>query len=357
MDKIKNNIYYVAFSLLVIISMLSKSELIKLPNIIFQISYSVIAILFIIKIIFDRPSLKRSLIYSVLLIIMVYLYYVTRNKFFVIDLLAFISIKKVDIKKIIKIDIIIKLIFLLSHGIFYLYDYMFNYDKLTDLIHISGKGTSFYLYFSNPNFVAYYVFAIIFDLLYLSENKSLKTIIICTIAMIITFLITKSRTALLMYVILLVIYFIENKKVINTLYYGSYLFFTGISLYFLKFSFHSQLYYKLNDYLSGRFGYPRLAYEEIGISLIPNANSMEIYNKYIVDNFYDKCFLFLGVITLLLFFIPIIITPKNKFFKEKKFVAICIMYLFFEAILINIGFSIFLLLIANVIFNKEGNEK
>ncbi|MBR1416985.1 MAG: hypothetical protein IJ572_04130 [Bacilli bacterium] len=357
MDKIKNSIYYIAFSLLVIVNTLLKSVLIQPPVLFFQVTYVLITILFLVKIILDKPNIKESIIYVILLILMIYLYYITRNKFLVLNLLAFISIKNIDIKKIIKIDIIIKLLFILSHSIFYFYDYIFNNNNILELIHTSSKGTSLYLYFINPNFTSYLVFAIVFDYLFLQEKINIKKIIICTLLIIITFIITRSRTPFIMYLLLLLFYLIKNKKLINCIYYSSYIILSFISLYFLKFSFHTPIYYKLNDLLSGRFGYPRLAFEEIGLSLIPSSSSMQIYGKYIVDNFYDMCFLFLGVITLLIYLVPIIMTPKKGFEKEKKFIIICIIYLFFETLTIKIGVSIFLLLIANIIYNRKGEVK
>jgi len=140
-----------------------------------------------------------------------------------ISLLAIVAIKNVDIKKIVKIDIVIKLIFLCTHASLYLIDYLLNYDAIKNLIIFSSKGASHALYFSNPNTVGAIVLLLVLDILFLKKNLNKKHLALGFLALIISYLICRSRTPFFIYIIFIALQFVKNIKVTNLL--GKYTYF------------------------------------------------------------------------------------------------------------------------------------
>lgn len=292
-------------------------------------------------------------------LIFLYIYIKTDMYYLLTTYLAFVSIRNVNIKKIVKIDISLKLIFLISHSLFYLYDYIFNYDKIIQLLFISEKGISHTLYFANPNTVGVILVWLIIDILYLKEKLSFKSIIISFSVMMIGYLIVHSRTALYIFFIYLLLNLIKNDNLIHYLNKYCYYFLALISfgiITFIKTS--SNMFIFFNDLFSNRLAFSISAYKSTGLKIMPHYLNINFFDDYVIDNFYVRCFIGFGIITLLIVGLPNLFLKKGSYRKEKIIGIVSSIYLFFENVTTNIGYAIPFLIIASALFNEsQGDEK
>lgn len=352
--KTKNLLYYAAFMLTAILRLCTSSTLFVVTHEANQFITLIILLMFSIKILLDKHTYKELFLISIAAAISMYLFIVLDIAFIVITFFAFISIKDVEIKKVIKIDIVIKCIFLLSHSILYGLDYFFEYEKIESLILMSKKGISHAFYFSNPNTVGMLVFWLIMDLEFLSSKNSHKKFVIESLLILSVYSLTKCRTSLVLYIVYLVIKQIKNKKIIDNMNKYMYIILSLLAfaiIYFLKED--NVTFQFFNGLLSGRLSYSIRAYNILKIHFLPYYVSDLFFETYIIDNHYVKSLIHYGIITLLIFYIPYLLIPKEKFMKQKKISIISALFLFFERATINIGYATPYLIMADVIFNKK----
>ena len=114
------------------------------------------------------------------------------------------------------------------------------------------------------------------------------------------------------------------------------------------------IYDMLNALTSGRIGFSFMAYNLIGPVFLPDSNAMVALEKYPIDVFYIKCLVNYGIITMIIAYIPHFILPTDSSKETKRISIIASLYLFFEAVLVNIGFAPAYLILADAIINKEG---
>ena len=110
----------------------------------------------------------------------------------------------------------------------------------------------------------------------------------------------------------------------------------------------------MNKLLSNRLLFSINAYAQTGLNVLPRTLETRFFDTYIIDNYYVRCFINYGLLTLLLFYIPIVMVPRKGFEKEKKFSILSTIYLFFENVTINVGIALPYVFLADIIFNKKG---
>ena len=368
----KNNndiLYIIPFSLYCFMSLSGGSRLIELGNSIKIILYAIIILLFGIKIVISKLSIREICIYTMIGLVSVYAYIKLETIFFLMNFLAIISLKNVDIRKVVKIDIAIKGIFLITHATLYIIDYFFDYDNIEQFIINDGKRIRHALYFKHPNIVNSMVFWMIMDILYLKQNIKFKHILISSITIGIMYEITKSRTMLILFIIFLFIYYIgkiiKNKSlyynIINTTRKYIIEFFTILSiaigvLYKYNMRFITTF---LNALTSGRIYYSYAAINDFGINFLCNAKAVNLEkNLLLVDNFYIRCAVLYGLIFVFLIMIMTkLIKKDNKFILDKIMFIILAISLFSEYFGIIIGNAIPLLLLGNMIINRNKKAK
>lgn len=355
-----NSLYYIAFILLVILRFINISTLLNIPVIINYIILIISSLLFAIKILLDSHSLKEYILFLVLLLLSLYLYTKFNIYYFFTTLLSIYAIKNINIVKIVRIDVFLKVSLLLSNFIIYFSNYLFYNSSVIETVKYSIKGISHSLYFRNPNTVGALVLWLIIDIFYLiSKKRKLKIYdyINGGILIIISYLVCKSRTPVYSYLIFVILLNIRSEKLIYLLSKYSYFILSILSLFIITSNFnngiYSAFYTALNNAFSSRLGYSLMAYNTYGISLLPNLLSVNISNELIIDNFYVKCFVMYGIITLLSIGIINMFIPKKGYSKEKIIFIVSSIYLFFETVTISTGFSTALLLISYCIFNKK----
>lgn len=366
----KNNndiLYIIPFSLYCFMSLSGGSRLIELDNSIKIILYTIIILLFGIKIVINKLSLREICIYTIIGFISVYAYIKLETIFFLMNFLAIISLKNVDIKKVVKVDIAIKGVFFITHSTLYIIDYFFDYNNIEQFIIYDEKRVRHALYFIHPNIVNSMVFWMIMDIFYLKRNIKFRHILISSIIIGIMYEITKSRTMSLLFIIFLFIYYMEritkNKdlyyNIINTIQKYIIEFFTILSIaigVLYKYNIHFITTF-LNALTSGRVYYSYAAINDFGINFLCNAKAINLEkNLLLVDNFYIRCTVLYGLIFILLIIIMTKLTKKdNKFMLDKIMFIILAISLFSEYFGIIIGNAIPLLLLGNMIINR--NEK
>lgn len=353
--------FYFAFVLLIILRFIDSSTLINLPTSIKYVFVFIISFLFLIKIITDAHTKKEYIIFIVFLLFFLYLYKICRTYYFLLSFLSVFAIKNIDIKKVVKIDIFAKTFFILSHSFIYLINYSFNYFSIKNLIIISKKGLSHSLYLKNPNVVGAIIIWLILDIFYLiSIKRKIKPrdLLIGGIFLIISYTICKSRTPVYIYLLFVVLVFIKNKRVLYFLSKYSYFIMAGISFILIVYpNINNKLFIEINNLFSNRLMYSILAYNKYGLSILPNVLANDYVETLIIDNFYVRCFINYGLVMLLFTGFINLFIPKDNYDIEKKLFILSSVYLFFEAITVNTAFAIPLLLIGDVIFNKERRIK
>lgn len=367
--KSKEIIYLIAFALYCFMALSGGSELIVLNSIFKTIIYGIIILLLGYKVVVEGLSIKEILIYLIIGIICLLAYIKVDSIFFLINFVMIISIRGVNIKKVVKLDIIIKCVFLVTHIIIYIGNYFFAYDKFQELIINHGDRIRHAFYFTHPNIVSAIVFWIIMDLYYLKEKISVKHILISIILMLVNYYFTRSRTILILFIVFLIIFFVEkmlkNKEIFNRILTITYKFIFEIITIA---SIAMGILYKynlrlittvLNQLTSGRVYYSYAAFTDFGINLFSNANALKLEKYLFIDNFYVRCAVLYGLIFVVMISIMTKLSKSknDKNIKEKIMIIILAISLFSEYFGIIIGNAIPLLLLGNLIMNKEENNE
>ncbi len=346
----KNVFFYIAYISNLLYVMFYHSEIFHINEIISKSLVFTSYIFFAIKLLLDKYSLKRLAIYFLLSLFFLYLYYKTNVQYLFVAYLAIISFKDVDLKKMLKIDLFVRGTILSIHFILFLADYLFFQSNLINLISDSVKGTSYYLYFSNPNIASAYFFAIITDIFFIKDNLKSKDFLFSFIAMYIMFLITKSRSSLISFLLFLLLNLIKNKNIIY--YISKYIFilFSIISYLIVKYvTIGSSFYSIFNVISSDRIKYSILAFYDTGLTILPR--SFDILQKYIIDNFYIRCIVCYGIVTLIIVFLFQFFSIKKDFIKSNRLIITMNTYLVLEQVITNIAYNPFLLILANNLLN------
>lgn len=364
MEKKKELIYLIPFIIYCFICLAGGSELIHLSNVVKIILYAIIILFYGVKVLLDKNSVKILILYALIALVCAYAYLKTGTIFFLMNFITIIAIKDVDIKKVVKIDLIIKCIFIAIHSILYVVNYIFNYDAISYLIIASdGFRVRNALFFTHPNIAAGLILWAIIDAFYLLKNIKIKHIIISAIIMVVTYIITGSRTTILIYALFMILYYL-NKLVPNIQYkklltygqrYGIEIM-TVISLLLAYlYRFGNSFIYLINRLTSGRVYYSYGAIDKFGIHFLSNAQALNVEKFFIVDNFYIRCAVLYGLIFLVFLIIFEKFANKNieKYrFEKISFIVLCFT-LFSEYYGFIIGNAIPLLLLGNMVINKN----
>lgn len=365
----KETLYIIAFALFCFISLSGGSIIIELSDIVKIILYLIIIICFVLKILLDKISIKTILIYLCIGIVCIYTYLMTGAIFFLINFLTIIASKNVNVRKIVITDLVVKCIFIITHFVFYGMEYIFNYDNIADLI-ISDDGYRIRnrLFFVHPNIAAGIVLWAIIDYFYLIKKLKVKHILGTICIMLLTYLLTGSRTAVLIFVLFIILYcineFLKNKKIrkiLNVFQRYSIELITLISILLAwLYQFGNSIIYRINDLTSGRIYYSYKGISDFGINLFGNAKAINIDNMYPIDNFYIRCVVLYGIIFLimLIIFEKLIDKNENKYFMEKMLFIVLAISLFSEYYVFIIGNSIALSLFGKIVIeqNQENNS-
>ena len=353
MKKLNSYLYYAAFILIVLLRLFYMSKLINFPTYITKLMVLFAIFLLVLKIMLDEHSFKELVLIVLFGLIFIFLYIKDVSYVFLTTYLAFVGIKNVNIKNVIKIDLVLKLFFIIIHCSLFALDYLFYDSAIVNEIFITSKGVVYSLFTNNPNNLPTLVFWMIIDIIFLAKNNKARNFIIYFIIISIFYELTKTRTVLILFFILLILYIIKDKKIVNSIYKYSYFIMFLISILLLKLhDIFPKMFFDINSLLSNRLSYPYNAINNIGVRFMPLLEQKELNMIYIIDNFYLKSLVFYGIIILLLMGIPFLLKKKNTTSKQILICLITAFYLFLEVAPIDVGYAISYLIIGNMIFNK-----
>lgn len=347
-------LYYIPFGLIAILRIINSSTIINIPPILLHSLLFLSLGLFFVKIVLDNHNNKELLFIISILAISIYIYVVTNNMDFLIGTLAIAAIKNVDLKKVIMIDLIIKVTLLLLHSSIYFCNYCFDYGAIEHLIIHSTKGLSHALYFSNPNTVGALSLLIVFDLLLLKKKAKIVNLVIYFIFLLFVYFICKSRTPIYIYLLLVILQIINSKNISYYLSKYSYFIMALVSFGLIAYgNKSSSLLITIDKLFSNRIMYSIAAFNHYGLAILPSSLANGFIENFIIDNFFVRCFINYGIISILLGGIICLKVPKEKFILEKNIFIVTCIYLFFEAVLINVSFALPFLIMGSIVFYKK----
>lgn len=355
-------LYYTGFFIAVFVHICKASALINISDGFYNTAVIVSSLLFLIKFLLDKHSPRMIFIVSVCIVLLCILYYLGAPAFIVLFFLSSISISGVNRRRIIQIDLLTKIVFFLSHALLYLLDSAtgsINSVLLANDTLANSMENS--LYFINPNNTGMIgMWAIIDYLLLSSKKKTIKAYILPTIAAIVIFLITTSRTAIGIYALFILLRFVKDRKKLNIASKLIYPLCMAISLIIVAcLTYDNPTVIEIDKALSGRIWYSLMSYNAMGVHLLPYSQGLEYLQLYIIDNFYVKCAVYYGLITVVMYLIPYLLLSKKSKKDTLRLSIVSAISMVFENTTANIGLAIPYVIMADEIVNKDkgNNEK
>lgn len=364
--KKENILFNIGYIITCFIVLSGGSKIFELPDGIKILLYLITFIILGIDFLMSKPSIKKILFFLMFLLIGVLGYIRTGAFFLLLDVFVLFNLKDKNLNDIIKIDFSMKLIFIIIHCICYSFEYSFNYDVLSDSFmykdDIEGGIIRHSMMFLHPNTFSSIFLWMVIDIIYLNYNKNEKlliTTIICSILMVAQYLLTKSRTALIIYFIYIVGVFILKKinpekirKILDFIYHHLFdIIFIATVLMCILYLDGNYLMKKINGLTSGRIYSSSFLLDNYGISLLPVEISRPSW--LIIDNFYILFLCEYGFIYLI--FLSIVTKVKTKEYKllEKFLIIILFINLFSEYNGIIVGNSMALILLFHMFWNNR----
>lgn len=271
-----------------------------------------------------------------------------------------------DIKfdELIKADFYAKLILVFIVALFY----MLGMTNRTVFYGYFGSVRSS-MGFGNPNTFGYYIFSLCADYIYLNHKKiALKHSIVLVLISLVVGYLSNSRTSQLLIALLAftapiakLFKRLVEKKYFKVFILSLFLICTILSYYVaLNYNPSNDIYYKLNETLSGRVTIAQRFLKKYDISILGNKINLTTYDKsytYYLDNGYIKLLLNYGLLTYIIVYI---IYYKNfkRAFNQKNIILILILSIYLvygltENVMFWLSGNIFLL----YSICKESNEK
>lgn len=353
--KLKPLLFYTGFVLISLFRMIDRSAIFNMPDYLADV-ISVFAIIFFsLKILLDKHKRNELLIGGFIIILTLVLKIVFGAPMFLpVSCFAFIAMKGVNIKTVVKIDIAIKAFFLISHALVFAVDYFAGVEFAHNFIDIGSKGTSMSLYFLNSNTTGLIGTWIALDMLYLKDKKKFTDFILPTIIAVATFAITTSRAPMFIYALYLLLQFVKNGKSLFILQKMAYPFLCVFSvLIVLLLAPGNPIYDMLNSMSSGRIWYSVTSYNLVGATILPNMTNMIMLENYVIDIFYVRCLVKYGIVVLGLYYVPHLLVPSDASNEDKRMSIITSVFLFFEAAAADISLVIPYLILASAFYKKE----
>lgn len=363
---IQEDIYVLAFCIFGVSRIMESSSLFNIDHIVYQALTIIAVSLLLLKYIMQDHSRSELLITLFLSAVIIALIVFGAPFFLFMAFLMFVTIRGVGIKRIIKDDIAIKAIFLISHLAVFLYSLMVG-SSLVQLSYGEAlKGASCSLFFANPNTVGLLGTWLAIDILYLKgDRKGFKEYVVPALIAIATFAITMSRTPFVLFVVFIALRFIKNNQILFIIQKITYPVLLVLSWVLVAFAgMDDYIIGVINRVVSGRLSHSIIAYRAAGFHLFPNKVPVDFYTsqqsvaKLTVDNFFVRGFIQYGLISLAIYYLQYAMLPKSSSEDAKRVSIIMNLYLFFELTISYMGFCTPNLIIADGVINrKKGRGK
>lgn len=340
--------YFIAIFLFLIKSWMFFSKLIVFPHFVDQILKFLIIAMFSMKIFYEKFTRKTILLSTILVVITL----IISNKNDFINLFfSFLSIvcaKDISLKKIVKLIFWVNFVFILLHLGLFGFKYITDRGSL-DYILYNGVQKRYNCYIRHPNYVAAIILWTLCEYLFVYGKSDKLNLIISITTTILCFEITRSRTTIIAFIIL-IIYIIFKKyissKLLTKLFY--FCLFGGLILtLFAVLNFNtnnenlSNIIKLIDEGLSHRITYSAKALELFPLTFFGNKIDVDTAwygSRLMIDSFYISCFVEYGICLLIIFLyssckvIKILSKDEKIFLIMVAIVAITERYLFFVAL-------------------------
>lgn len=351
-------LFYFAYSLICFNYM--SSSVLFMKNYHKLLAFFSVGCLFIIFLIQSNLYKKKSLLFIfIALSIGLLSYIISGDNALIIIVLLVISSKKINFNKVVKFDLIIKIIFILIILLLY------KFGETEYITRYRDDGTRrLAMGFGHPNVFGAYLYFVCMNICYLWYKKmNIFHYLIIIICLYISHFICNSRSAEISILLLLIVSIFSNffeKTVLNRKllkYMPFFMFIISMSLVQMYLHNNSIALY-IDNLLNKRIFYSAIASNNIGFTLF--GSKLLNVVKFGLDNAYLNTYYQYGVIAAITLFYCIyrIILSAQKFnnFKLIMVVFVFLIYAMMEKFSFHIEYNIFLLSISNLVFLKLRNN-
>ncbi len=257
-------------------------------------------------------------------------------------IIVIISMKNIEIKRIVKILFAFNLIVLAIHISMYIIYLLLDSSSLNFLVRntLEGQVIRYSFFFNHPNVFAMYVFwtVAMYYYLYFDKIKNMSYFLTIILSICI-YVFPNSKTSALAILILLILIFLKKKNI--KMPSAKYIFiivliFSIVSIFFIQNSFIM----KINEALSGRITLGKIIFDNYGINLFgadvtKGVEETVVNDKYytnikIIDSVYYTLLLNYGIVALLIYTYLILGAIKSVDKQgddiEKVFIIMLIIY-------------------------------
>ena len=305
----KITLYYIAIAIVTIKVILNTSQLIIIPEYVDNILTIFISFLFFLKLFAQKYTKKQIVIISIIGVLVLYISIVCNEYVIALTYLAIISIKGIEIKKVVKIMFITKLILISTHIIIY----CLSLNENTVMYYTSNGEARHTLFLGHPNTVAGIIMWMIMEYIYLKYEKvNIMTYLGLIILDVAIYYLTKSRTVLIAFSIFIILLIIskkiKNKQILIAISRRILLI---LSLIIISLSvFYSKIpnIDYVDQLLSRRISLGKIAIDNYGLTLLPHEINYDVVVKWedeyemnlVLDSLYIRSAVSYGLIVLIL---------------------------------------------------------
>lgn len=328
--KLSQVFFFVGMILIIFIRITQDSELFNFNDTVVNIIKVMAGICIVIKLTMQKYS-KKSFLISIALVILGLITLLTTKTFYpLMTILILLGMKDISLKKVFDIIIYESIIILLIQGSVFLLNLCFNPETI-DYINTGDRMYRYDFYFGHPNTLACILLGICMNVIYKNYDNTkfsiVKQLILIIVMTIITYILTKSRTILILYLCFLAGLIIVSKCKSNiiekcTLQISKYIFpvLSIIIILFLQFyPILGEGVNVLDNIMSRRLTLGILAKEEYGMTIMPQyvdyQQTVQWQNKYIAKLVLDNAYMVLainyGIIYIIIISIAFYIASKK----------------------------------------------
>ena len=376
-DKISKSLFYIAYTLVVFYWMFSQLKVIApIHSAILYAAYGMVAISAILNI--TRYTKKELLFAGIIFIILGISYFVSKDGRFFATAVFIFAFRGLDLKELIKYDIKIKIVFIVTIVIFHFIGLMDSYEMIRD----DGTIRSSFG-FNHPNNFSLYIFGLIAEIIYAYYKKiDYLYLLLLFIVSVSAMILTDSREAFVASILLILsvaaikkfkIEKIFTKKIVKWIFLSAATVLTiGSIVLGGLYSTKNDVLVKIDDILTGRVAFAgkflnKYEIKPFGnkVNLVSVRERQETGKKsWVLDNSYLKVLLQYGLFAFLIFIISIYIMQKNAL-EKKDYILFIILSIYVVLggignVLIQLNSNIFLLYLAGcsvLVTRKEEDLK
>lgn len=366
-----DNLYYLGIILLTIKMWFFITNLFEVSSLIENLFMISITILFGLKIFFTKSSYKEFCIITIVGIFI----FITSRRIMNIDIflsvLSILAAKDIDIKKAIKYTLKVNLVCITIHIFRFIECYIFEPSKIEYMMDENAVRYTFFM--RHPNYLGATLFWALSSYIYLNfNNKRSKNIMLIILIAIITYITCKSRTTIIIFIVLSILILLKDKiktKTLSKIVKLSFLLSIFISIFVSSnyYDFKGQnknIVDNLNSVLSGRIKLSAIGLKEYGYTFLGRfieageAKLLAYYGikRLIIDSFYISCCINYGIFYLFAIGIGLVKLCKKIENKELIFVLLFIIAALTERYVIYSTLVFPLLFFANLYPKRKKEE-